>query len=56
MPDDGRRRRADRRDRHRLLSPRAVERTYATADIARYDGKPMVKAGREFLLRRRTAG
>ena len=26
MPDDGRRRRADRRDRQRLLLPRAVER------------------------------
>jgi len=27
--------------------------TYATADIIAYDGKPMVKAGREFLLKRR---
>jgi nicotinate phosphoribosyltransferase len=27
--------------------------TYATADIIAYDGKPMVKAGREFLLRKR---
>ncbi len=27
--------------------------TYATADIVEYDGKPMVKLGREFLLRRR---
>ena len=26
--------------------------TYATADIVAYDGKPMVKVGREFLLRR----
>lgn len=26
--------------------------TYATADIVEYDGKPMVKLGREFLLRR----
>ena len=26
--------------------------TYATADIVAYDGKPMVKAGREFLLRK----
>ena len=29
--------------------------TYATADIVAYDGKPMVKAGREFLLRNRDA-
>jgi len=27
--------------------------TYATADIVEYDGKPMVKVGREFLLRKR---
>ena len=27
--------------------------TYATADIVAYDDQPMVKAGREFLLRRR---
>jgi nicotinate phosphoribosyltransferase len=27
--------------------------TYATADIVAYDGEPMVKAGREFLLRNR---
>ena len=26
--------------------------TYATADIIAYDGKPRVKLGREFLLRR----
>jgi nicotinate phosphoribosyltransferase len=26
--------------------------TYATADIVSYDGKPMVKSGREFLLRK----
>jgi nicotinate phosphoribosyltransferase len=26
--------------------------TYATADIVEYDGAPMVKVGREFLLRR----
>ena len=25
--------------------------TYATADIVEYDGTPMVKVGREFLLR-----
>ena len=29
--------------------------TYATADIVEYDGVPMVKVGREFLLRRNTA-
>jgi nicotinate phosphoribosyltransferase len=28
-------------------------KTYATADIIAYDGGPMVKAGREFLLRKR---
>jgi nicotinate phosphoribosyltransferase len=28
--------------------------TYATADIVAYDGKPLVKKGREFLMRRRT--
>jgi nicotinate phosphoribosyltransferase len=27
--------------------------TYATADIVAYDGQPMVKTGREFLLRKR---
>ena len=27
--------------------------TYATADIIEYDGEPRVKAGREFLLRKR---
>jgi nicotinate phosphoribosyltransferase len=27
--------------------------TYATADIVAYDGKPMVKVGREFLLRKK---
>ncbi|HXQ53119.1 MAG TPA: nicotinate phosphoribosyltransferase [Stellaceae bacterium] len=27
--------------------------TYATADIVAYDGKPMVKAGREFLMKKR---
>jgi nicotinate phosphoribosyltransferase len=30
--------------------------TYATADIVAYDGKPMVKVGREFLLRKRGEG
>ena len=29
--------------------------TYATADIVEYDGEPMVKVGREFLLRRNGA-
>jgi nicotinate phosphoribosyltransferase len=33
--------------------PELWSETYATADIIAYDGKPMVKAGREFLLRRR---
>ena len=32
--------------------PDAWGETYATADIVEYDGKPMVKVGREFLLRR----
>ncbi len=36
--------------------PERWSETYATADIVAYDGEPMVKAGREFLLRRRTAG
>src|SRR5436309_6764279 len=31
--------------------PEIWSETYATADIIAYDGKPMVKAGREFLLR-----
>jgi nicotinate phosphoribosyltransferase len=30
--------------------------TYATADIVSYDGKPRVKVGREFLLRRKPRG
>jgi nicotinate phosphoribosyltransferase len=33
--------------------PEIWSETYATADIIAYDGKPMVKAGREFLLRQR---
>ena len=33
--------------------PEMWSETYATADIIAYDGKPMVKAGREFLLRKR---
>ena len=32
--------------------PEAWGETYATADIVAYDGVPMVKVGREFLLRR----
>jgi nicotinate phosphoribosyltransferase len=31
--------------------PEIWSETYATADIIAYDGKPMVKLGREFLLR-----
>ena len=33
--------------------PELWSETYATADIIAYDGVPMVKAGREFLLRNR---
>jgi len=33
--------------------PERWTETYATADIVEYDGVPMVKLGREFLLRRR---
>jgi nicotinate phosphoribosyltransferase len=33
--------------------PELWSETYATADIIAYDGQPMVKAGREFLLRQR---
>ena len=33
--------------------PDAWHETYATADIVEYDGVPMVKVGREFLLRDR---
>jgi nicotinate phosphoribosyltransferase len=32
--------------------PEKWSETYATADIVEYDGVPMVKIGREFLLRR----
>ena len=35
--------------------PEAWHETYATADIVEYDGVPMVKLGREFLLRRNGA-
>jgi nicotinate phosphoribosyltransferase len=35
--------------------PEAWHETYATADIVDYDGVPMVKLGREFLLRRNGA-
>jgi nicotinate phosphoribosyltransferase len=33
--------------------PELWSETYATADIIAYDGKPMVKLGREFLLKKR---
>ncbi len=33
--------------------PQRWSETYATADIIEYDGKPTVKVGREFLLRKR---
>jgi nicotinate phosphoribosyltransferase len=33
--------------------PEIWSETYATADIVAYDGQPLVKAGREFLLRNR---
>ncbi|HZT50812.1 MAG TPA: nicotinate phosphoribosyltransferase [Stellaceae bacterium] len=33
--------------------PELWTETYATADIVAYDGRPMVKAGREFLLKKR---
>jgi nicotinate phosphoribosyltransferase len=36
--------------------PELWTETYATADIVAYDGKPLVKKGREFLLRKRTDG
>lgn len=36
--------------------PEQWSETYATADIIAYDGQPMVKAGREFLLRKRADG
>jgi nicotinate phosphoribosyltransferase len=36
--------------------PEQWSETYATADIIAYDGRPMVKAGREFLLRKRADG
>jgi nicotinate phosphoribosyltransferase len=35
--------------------PELWSETYATADIIAYDGKPMVKVGREFLLRRKSS-
>ena len=35
--------------------PDTWSETYATADIVEYDGEPMVKLGREFLLRRNGA-
>jgi len=33
--------------------PEIWTETYATADIVAYDGKPLVKAGREFLIKKR---
>jgi nicotinate phosphoribosyltransferase len=36
--------------------PELWSEPYATADIIAYDGKSMVKAGREFLLRNRVEG
>jgi nicotinate phosphoribosyltransferase len=36
--------------------PELWTETYATADIVAYDGKPLVKKGREFLLRKRVDG
>ena len=33
--------------------PETWTETYATVDIVEYDGKPSVKVGREFLLRKR---
>jgi nicotinate phosphoribosyltransferase len=36
--------------------PELWSETYATADIIAYDGQPMVKLGREFLLRKREGG
>ncbi len=34
--------------------PESWHETYATADIVEYDGKPSVKVGREFLLRKKS--
>jgi nicotinate phosphoribosyltransferase len=36
--------------------PEIWTETYATADIVAYDGQPLVKKGREFLLRKRSDG
>jgi nicotinate phosphoribosyltransferase len=36
--------------------PELWTETYATSDIVAYDGKPLVKKGREFLLRKRIDG
>jgi nicotinate phosphoribosyltransferase len=36
--------------------PELWSETYATADIVAYDGKPLVKVGREFLIRKRKDG
>ncbi len=54
VPDHGRGQGAGRRRRHRLVScRRSWTETYATADIVEYDGRPAVKVGREFLLRKK---
>ncbi len=36
--------------------PEPWTETYATADIVAYDGKPMVKVGREFLMKKQPSG
>ncbi|MGH6983376.1 MAG: nicotinate phosphoribosyltransferase [Stellaceae bacterium] len=36
--------------------PDSWNETYATADIVEYDGKPLVKIGREFLMRKKSDG
>jgi nicotinate phosphoribosyltransferase len=36
--------------------PELWSETYATADIVAYDGRPMVKTGREFLLKKTSGG
>ena len=56
MPGDGRCQGTDRRGRAPAASfPNSWHETYATADIVEYDGVPMVKIGREFLLRKNGA-
>ncbi|MGB8181846.1 MAG: nicotinate phosphoribosyltransferase, partial [Stellaceae bacterium] len=36
--------------------PDSWNETYATADIVEYDGVPLVKIGREFLMRKKSDG